>query len=87
MKLKNVLVFVALTGVVLAAAAQGMGGYGPGEAGSAVAPFGAVLKAWSAGGSLVDSLLAGEASEQNMMVLAGLALVATIVRRSARRNG
>jgi MYXO-CTERM domain-containing protein len=34
----------------------------------------------------VDGLVAGDESEQNALLLAGLALLATIIRRSVRRN-
>jgi hypothetical protein len=84
MKLKNALVLVVLAGAVLAATAQGISHYGQSDAAPAPASF--VLKAWSAGGSLVDGLVAGDESEQNVLLLAGLALLATIVRRSVRRN-
>lgn len=86
MKLKNVLVLVALTGVVLAATAQGLGGYGHGEVAGSMAPFGVVLKAWNAGGLMLDNLGSGDDSGQGAMLLAGLALLATIVRRSMRSD-
>lgn len=87
MKLKKVLVLLALTGVVVVAAAQGMGGYGHDQMAASAAPFGLVLKAWNASSSMMDSVVSGNVSEQGSMVLAGLALLATIVRRSFRNNG
>jgi len=86
MKLKNVLVLVTLAGAVLAATAQGIG-YGPDGVKAVVAPFGLVQQAWSAGGAWVNTLTSGNDPEQTAMLLAGLAMLATIIRRSVRANG
>jgi hypothetical protein len=86
MKLKNGLVLVALTGAVLAATAQGIGGYGPEGVNAVAAPFGLVQQAWRAGGAWVNTLTTGGAPEHNALLLAGLALLATIIRRSVRTH-
>jgi hypothetical protein len=86
MKLKNGLVLVALTGAVLAATAQGIGGYGPEGVKAVVAPFGLLQQAWSAGGAWANTLTSGGVPEQNALLLAGLALLATIMRRSVRTH-
>lgn len=88
MKLKNALVLVVLAGAVLAATAQGLSRYGdPVAAPAQLAPFGLVLKAWDASGLMLDNLVSGGDSGQGTMLLAGLALLAGIVRRSMRNNG
>ena len=88
MKIKNVLVLVALAGAVLVAMAQGMTQYGYTAQGpQQSAPVRLAYAAMHAGGTVMDKLASGAEAEQGMRLLAGLALMATIVRRCVRRNG
>jgi drug/metabolite transporter (DMT)-like permease len=77
---------VALAGVVLVATAQGTGNHSEPGATAMAAPLGMVLKAWNAGGLMIDNLVTGNEAEQSGMVLAGVALLMAIVRRSVRGN-
>ncbi len=85
MKLKNILVLVALAGAVWAATAQGITLYGNASQGD-LAPVNLVNAAMRAGGAVMDKLGSAADSDQGLRVLAGLALLAAIVRRSMRRS-
>ena len=85
MKLKNILVWVALAGALWAATAQGITRYGDATQ-SSRAPLNLVYAAMRVGGTVMDNVASAAESEQGLRLLAGLALMATIVRRSLRRN-